>query len=291
MNIYSMKDILFISTYINNAHFIGMLDKSLKKHLKCSYDLLVLNDAPKTQEENYLQMSSIITNNPYPFAEIEEETERFGCLYIPIPQNIHIQNRPNHSSYRHCEILNWFFQNLELLFPSYTDYKYICIIDSDVALVKDVDIMSVLEGYDMAAPLIYLSEKEFYPHVGLFFINLHTVINFKTMNFSITKTDTGSGLLNFIAQNPSYKIKEIGRFDGFIGPNGLCKGDFHKGHVCDRWLDDCFFHFRSGSNFGVSAKKHKTMEGVKEYLDKLRFFDVQIEYDYWLEKAKLYSTR
>jgi hypothetical protein len=44
------------------------------------------------QKENYLKMSSIITNNPYPFAEIEEETERFGCLYIPIPQNIHIQN-------------------------------------------------------------------------------------------------------------------------------------------------------------------------------------------------------
>jgi hypothetical protein len=274
--------ILFVSSYINNAHFIGMTIKSLRKNLQNPFDFIVLNDAPK-YNDNYLNLTSILTNSDNIYSEIKEEAIKYDCFHIDVNQDIHTKDRPNHSSHRHSEIFKWFFENFDTLYPKYLNYNYICIIDSDVYLKEPLDILHELDNTDLAAPLIYINQRDFYPHIGLFFINLHTVKNIKDMNFLITRVDTGSGLLDFLKNNKHYKIKQLGYFNGYIGNEGLYN-DHRNSLPCDIWFDNKFIHLRAGSNFGVSMKTHKTSDNVEGYINKLKLFDIDIDYEYWINK-------
>ena len=167
------------------------------------------------------------------------------------------------------------------------NYDYICHIDSDAMFVNYIDLNKELENCDLAGPFIYI-ENGYYIHTGLFFINVKTVLNFKDINWSNTKgTDTGSDIYNFIKNNPQYKIKKLGHYDGYSENYAICNGhtivsldipdindDFYK--LIDVWFNGNVLHFRGGSCFGVGCNKHRTNDRLFFYKKKMEAFTKNI---------------
>ena len=284
--------VLFISQYINNGFYIPITKQTMDKNLKnCDWEFICLNDAPELGKENNFVISSgkkvefltVLEGKEDCHNEIKENASECNFHHLKIPQNIHPQNRPNHGGGRHIEILNYFFQNIDTLFPRFKEFDYLCTIDSDAFFVEETDLEKELEETDLAGPIIYKNRREFYPHVGLFFINLKTVINFKDMNFNNIWKDTGSNLMKFIEKNKNYKLKEIGKYIGYQNdycwtPNG--KGIKKIGDHIDCWLNSKVYHLRAGSCFGVGSNL-RTEESVKIFKNKVKtlFDNFNFSYD------------
>ena len=279
--------ILFVACYVDNSHFIKYMKESLDKNLlNCTYDFICLNDAPDIEngEENFLNICDILSGEPNSYRIIMETAIKHNFIHIKIPQDIHPIQRPNHSGPRHIENLNWFNQNISLLVPNYKDYDFLCHIDSDALLCKPLDLNIELSGYDMAGPFIYLNNTFYYIHTGLFFINLKTVLNMNEIDWSNTMgTDTGSNIGNFILQNPQYKIKKIGHYDGYSA-NNLIPNDHTIFNLdlpgvndlnytlIDVWFNQHFIHFRAGSCFGVGSKINRNNDRLTIYQLKYKHF-------------------
>lgn len=280
--------ILFVSCYVDNSHFISLTKKTLDTYLvNVTYDFICLNDAPDIQngEENYLYICDILTGNTDCYEKNLNETIKNNFIHIKISQNIHIKNRPNHGGPRHIENLNWFNSNIDTLYPSYKDYDYICHIDSDCFLTTYIDLNIELKDFDMAGPFIYLNPNTYYIHTGLFFINLKTVLNMKSIRWDNTmNTDTGSEITNFIKNNPQYKIKKLGHYNGYsennLIPNNhtiislnIPEINDNNYKLVDVWFDKKFVHFRAGSCFGVGTHIHRNNDRM--YLYNLKFNALQ----------------
>ena len=160
--------ILFVACYVDNSHFINHMKETLDRNLiNCSYDFICLNDAPDIEnlEENYLGICDILSGDYNSYKIIKETAEKNKFIHIKIPQSIHNdKNRPNHGGPRHIENLNWFNQNINTLLPSYKEYDFLCHIDSDALLCKQIDLNIELNGFDMAGPFIYLQNNFYYIH-------------------------------------------------------------------------------------------------------------------------------
>lgn len=270
--------ILFVACYVNNAIYMQYTKKYLDKYLvNCTYDYVCLNDAPDVEngEENYIQACDIMTGENNCYSQIKKAADKYEFIHIKIPQNIHIKNRPNHSSCRHSENIAYFNENIETLIPNFTKYDYLCYIDSDCFLGKYIDLKDKLKNHDIVAPMIYPSPDETpelrYPHVGLFFINLKTVTNFKDLNPSIKHSDTGSGMVDFIHNNLKYRIKETNKYNGWWDyekntlwiPDGETVMELDvvtdnvKTKIIDSWFDKSFYHLRGGSCFSIGSSQHR----------------------------------
>jgi hypothetical protein len=290
------KRILFVSPYINNGYLIGLMKKMLDLHLtNTEYDFICLNDAPDVVggESNELEFESAYFNqdediNIEAYDEIENETKRNGFHHIKLPQNIHIINRPNHPSQRHSEICNYFIHNIYSLYPDYWKYDYLCLIDSDVFLVDDLDLSKEIDDYDIIAPFIYKSETEYYPHTGLYFINMKTVTNFREMDWSIVWKDTGSGLQKFISKN-NFKLKVVGKFMGYQNDAYESEGEYIKminGRALDVWFDKHFVHLRES----CSGEKEVMIAHMRNSFASFNM-DPEIIENYFVNYNKYYQEK
>ena len=155
-----MTNILFVSCYVDNSHWMTLTKKTLDKYLiDCSYKFICLNDAPdiQTGDENYLQICDIIDGSQNCYEKIFNQTIQNGFIHIKVPQHIHVKNRPNHGGPRHIENLNWFNSNIDTLYPDYKNFDYICHIDSDAFFIDFISLKNELDGFDLAGPFIYLN--------------------------------------------------------------------------------------------------------------------------------------
>lgn len=281
--------LLFVACYVNNSHYMNLMRKTLDKYLiNTEYDFICLNDAPDilNGEENYLNICDIITGNNDCYNLIKKCAEDNKFIHIKIPVHIHDgdKRRVNHSSPRHIENLNWFNQNIDIIHPSYKSYDYICHIDCDAFLAKPIDLSKELDGFDMAGPFIYLNPELYYIHTGLFFINVKTVTNMKNIRWDNTQgTDTGSDIAIFIKNNPHYKIKKLGSYNGYSHNNGIINGhtiiglnipeiDNQPFKLIDCWFDKHFYHFRAGSCFGVGCLRNRNNDRLFAYNKKMEAF-------------------
>jgi hypothetical protein len=268
--------------------------KAFDKYLvKDTYDFICLNDGPDISNNDFNlheKICDIITGDLDCYEKNKKAALENNFIHIKIPQEIHNDdyNRPNHGGPRHIENLNWFNQNFTTLVPDYKKYDFICHIDSDAFLSKPIDLGKELNGYDMAGPFIYLNPNLYYIHTGLFFINIKTVVNMKDITWDNTlDTDTGSNIAYFIMNNPHYKIKKLGHYDGYSINNGIENGhtiisldiqniqdNFFK--LIDVWFDFHFYHFRAGSCFGPGSLQNRTNDRLFLYNKKYNFFKKNI---------------
>ena len=282
-----MTNVLFVSCYVDNSHWMTLTKKTLDKYLiDCSYKFICLNDAPNIQagDENYLQICDIIDGAQNCYEKIFNQTIQNGFIHIKVPQHIHVKNRPNHGGPRHIENLNWFNSNIDTLYPDYKNFDYICHIDSDAFFIDFISLKNELDGFDLAGPFIYLNSNDYYIHTGLFFINIKTVKNMKDINWNNTQcTDTGSEIVNFIKNNPTYKIKKLGHYNGYaqkywienghtiikLDIDGMNDNDYK---LIDCWFDKKVIHFRAGSCFGVGTNTNRNDDRLITYNKKLEAF-------------------
>ena len=288
--------ILFVCPFINNAHFMELVNRQLIHNVKnCEYELIVLNDAPDIDngEENYLNVVSILSNNNNCYNEIKTEAEKLNLTHIKIPQTIHIKNRPNHGSLRHGELCNWFVQNFENLYHKHNEIDFVCFYDADLFLVKPTDFKKELSNVDFITPIIYNPNGTFWPQPSVFFINIKTVTNYKKLNFGIDYSvgnDMGSGIFKFWKDNPNYKIKAIGRFDGFQNKSFETVSETIKqieGHYYDLWLNGSFVHLRWGWGGGAGESQHRNKENLTKYIIKMNKvldkYSLFFDYKKWIK--------
>ena len=105
----------------------------------------------------------------------------------------------------------------------------------------------------------------------------------KNINWNNTMgTDTGGEIYNFIKQNPQYKIKKLGHYDGYSS-NYVKQNDHtifslnididnNEYKLIDNWFNKKVIHFRAGSCFGVGSLKHRNEDRLFLYNKKWEAF-------------------
>jgi hypothetical protein len=291
--------ILFMCPFINNTHFMKTIITQLRKNvLNCEYTFLVLNDAFNIDngEEDYLNLISMLSEETNCYKEIYEESLKNNLFHITVPQNIHIKNRPNHGSLRHAELCNWFIRNIDLIYPEYKLFDFLCLYDADLFLVKPTDFNVELYNVDFACPLVHTSSG-IWPQPSVFFINLKTVYNFKELDFGFDgpNKDMGANISFFFNNNKNYFIKEIGRFNGFHNEAFEKESDTIKqidGHYYDLWLNGSFVHLRWGWGGGVGLKHTRTKEKITNYLDKISKiytkYNIEFNLPSWINRKNIH---
>ena len=121
---------------------------------------------------------------------------------------------------------------------------------------------------------------------------MNTVLNYKDLNFGIdynVGNDMGSGIYNFWFNNRNYKIKAIGRFDGFQNELFEMESETIKmidGHYYDLWLDGSFVHLRWGWGGGAGEAQHRNVVNLKKYIMKmnkvLHKYNIAFNFTKWI---------
>jgi hypothetical protein len=201
--------IIFCVPYYNNSHFLDIQILSFKKYLKnCDWKLCVIDDSTSAT----INVLSRTTEN------VKETCSKFcdDIIYYKFDQNLHKSNNPTD---KHCNILTFIVRNLSQDIKS--NFDYVCLLDADMCFIEDFDPNTELSGYDIIAPKriqwlsnIQLSDSPIFEYLWVHncFFNLKTITNMQDINLNRiinTTTDTGSMILEFIHNNPHYKIKYL----------------------------------------------------------------------------------
>ena len=96
-------------------------------------------------------------------------------------------------------------------------------------------------------------------------------------------TDTGGEIYNFIKNNPQYKIKKLGHYDGYSSNNWKPNNhtifsldiDINDNayKLIDTWFNKKVIHFRGGSCFGVGSLIHRNENRLFLYNKKWEAFN------------------
>lgn len=208
-------DIVICVPYFNNSHFIDIQIKSFKKYLKnCNWKLFVIDDS----NENTKNVLSNMKEN------IQEVCSKYkdDVIYAKFNQKLH---NSNNSIVKHCDILNSVVKFLSQSFKYH--YDYVCLFDADMCFIEDFDAKEELSGYDIVGPKriqwlsnIQISNSPIFEYLWVHncFFNLKTITNIQDINFNTIKNttaDTGSMIIEFLYNNPHYKIRFLNFSSGF----------------------------------------------------------------------------
>jgi hypothetical protein len=275
--------IVFCIPYYNNSHFLDIQILSFKKYLKnCDWKLCVIDD------------STPVTTNVLSRTRenVKEACSKFSenIIYYKFDQNLHKSNNPTD---KHCNILTFIIRNLSQYFKD--NFDYICLLDADMCFIEDFDANIELSGYDIIAPKriqwlsnIQISDSPIFEYLWLHncFFNLKTITNIQDIDLNRIKnttTDTGSMIIEFLHNNPHYKIKFLNFSSGNeIIPNlysfeffwnrkiiHFCSATLWGGYT-DRYLvtsyNDTFNIFCSIVNNGLTDTQKEIIE--KRYSEK-----------------------
>jgi hypothetical protein len=241
-------NLLFVCPYYNNSHFIKIQIYSLRKYLiNCNWKLLIIDDS----KDNTI---NLITNKK---ENIFEECIKFPdeIIYHKFLQNLHSSNN---TTIRHCTILNYIIQKLSVNYKN--DFDYLVLFDADMCFINIFDPIIEISNYDIIGPKrtqwlsnIQISESPIFHFfwVHCCFFNLKTITNIQEINFNQipnTTTDTGSMMLEFLYNNPQYKLKYL----NFSSGNEYIKElnyfeFFHNNNI---------IHFGSSSLWNIDNSKY-----------------------------------
>ncbi len=273
---YALEAKVLIMTHCyNKPEFISWQFKTFQKFLKSEYEFVVFNDAP----------------NPTLHRETKAICDSLGILSINVPQKIHKppyylpRNYQTGGASAECaETIQYMLNTLGF------DYNgIVLLIDSDMFLIKELDVEKFMDGYDLAAhPECRKNEsaKIIYFLPNLIFFNMKTLQDKRELDFNLgevngVRVDTAGYTSYYIKSHPNlkwlctstawspslrkeitpYLEPELGSYNSFwdhsspnfqnsLAPTLL--GYFNSTQeVYDHefYLDYTFLHFRAGSNW------------------------------------------
>lgn len=189
--------VLVITHSFNRPDFIEIHYKTFKKFLKDDYEYVVFNDA---KDQKLCD-------------DIVRKCAKLKIKCIRIPQHIHTSLE---ASVRTADAIQYSLEKL-----GFDHEGIVCIIDSDMFLIKDFSITNYLEDYQLAAAPQQRGHV-YYMWNGLMFFNMNILPDKKQLNFNCGfidgfLTDTGGATyfyfnehpnLNFFKHNPDLTIRE-----------------------------------------------------------------------------------
>lgn len=266
--------VLIITHSFNRPDFIYLQYITFKKFLKNDYEFVVFNDAPQE----------------YMYKQINKTCERLGIKCIRIPQEIH--ERPylkrwpdenyNHPCIRCANVVQY-----SLDMRGFDHEDIVMIIDSDMFLIKELDIYNLMKEYDLIGLPQSRDNGIVYLWNGILFFNMKTLPNKNTINFNCGQVegvgvDVGGHTHYYLKNNPDIRKKfinvqhlwrlacptcQIDNLKCNHNTRELITAGYNRALIkfiqsgpdnAELLMDNTFFHYRAGGNWdNKSAKYHE----------------------------------
>lgn len=254
-------NVIFFIPYYNNSHFLDIQIKSFSKYLlNCNWKICVVDDSTE-------QTINVISNQKETIQECCSKYQDH-IIYFKFPQELHSSTNV---TIKHQTILNYIIQKMSPYFMD--EYDYMSLLDADMCFIDFFDVNTELENYDIIAPKriqwlsnIQISDSPIFEFIWVHccFFNLKTMPNLTTMNMNSilnTTTDTGAMILEYIHNNPQYKIKFLPLSSGAECIEKLYDFEF--------FWNTKIIHFGSGSLWNSNGKRN--------YINYLKIFEAFCE--------------
>ncbi|OGB83693.1 hypothetical protein A3F66_05230 [candidate division TM6 bacterium RIFCSPHIGHO2_12_FULL_32_22] len=282
----SDQPVLIFTYSYNRPEFIELQHKSFKKFLKDDYRFIVFSDANTTENQT----------------AIANTCNRLGIEFIQIPQIIH--DLPYLPRYEHepsfhyptIRCVNGIQYSLNKV--GFFHKGPVLILDSDMFLIRDLSLKSLLQKYDIVAGFQAYENngvKIKYVSVNFVLLNMNILPNKETFNVNTgiikgVKTDAGGQTYWYFKNNPKVRVLEIHHNIICRKPNAGClypTYDNLKNHNFSEKeieylsnpindgveisLSQTFLHYRSGSNWdGKDQSFHqRKFQVLKEFIDSI----------------------
>lgn len=269
--------ILIVTTNIHTPHYISQQYDGIKKYIKGvnEHKYVVLCDA-------YKGVKCLLNENIEAYDEIKKECNKIGdkCQFVGVNQReCHSGNK--NGSIRHAEILEWFSQNIDNIIPTYRDYQYLLIIDSDLFFKKEINIKQLLNDKNCATPIINTPELDmFYVVVIFLLMDITKLHDFKNINYHPipNKTDTGGKTYDYFKDkrndiNCIYEYESLYHFY-----KNLSRINKLKKNLPDIWLDGAIFHIRVGTYVKLhNLSEFKINFHMTDYFKRLLKYHINID--------------
>lgn len=281
-----LGEVLIFTYSYNRPDFIEIQHKTFKKFLEDEYKFVVFNDAITTSMEQ----------------QINATCARLGIECIRIPQEIHqrpyLPREPeenyNAPSVRNVNVVQYSLQN-----RGFSHNDILVLLDSDVFMVKKINIKKMLENYDIAAVRAGNGYVTYLWH-GLTLLDLKKLPNIHTLTFNCGKVngkpiDAGGHSYYYLKENPTLKIlffthyysgylrcSTCQRRDLLLCPhntqqlkeNGFDEAQvefLQKAHNVEFFHNNSFLHYRGGTNWDNKNKEYHLQKtrALHTYLEKI----------------------
>jgi hypothetical protein len=254
-----MIKLLIVSPYYNNSHFIDLQILSFRRNLKnCQWKFVVVDDS----NEDTINLLTKTKEN------ILEKCKKYPDEIDYVKFEKSDKNKPG--NLKHLDVLNFIIQEVSQTYKN--DYDYLLSLDADMCFIKNFYCHSELDGYDIIGPkrIQSLNRNQLcegclvfdYFWVHLCFFNLKTITNISSMSLNFipnTTCDTGSMMLEFLTNNPQYKLKYLPFSDGTA-----IKGFYRF----ETFYNNTILHFYTGSLWNT-YKEHEYLELFNIFRDKV----------------------
>lgn len=250
--------ILIMTHSYNQPEFISYQYHTFNKFIEGEFDYIVFNDAP----------------NDELFAQIENVCQQLHITSIPVPQIIHSlpylfrDSGIGGPSAECAETIQFMLNSV-----GFKHSGIVMLVDSDMFLIRRLNVESFLQEYDIAAHPQYRTSSKgtasyFLPNLMIF--NMEQLQDKAMFNFNLgevngVRTDTGGFNHYYIEQHPDLKWLKI---NVFYPPLNKSKTQPHPEALAElkaypalyqllqtstydyEFYADCYFlHFRAGSNW------------------------------------------
>lgn len=281
--------VLLITHACNRPDFIEIQCKTFQKLLLDDYEFVVFNDAP-----------------PGPMHDqIVTMCKKWEIQCIPVPQEIHTRpylprepNDPLHRpNIRHCNCIQYSLDTL-----GFNHDGIVGIIDSDIFLVRQLNLESYFEEAEIVAAIRGAGPTIKYLWPGLTFLAMHKLPNKESLTFNCGKigseiVDSGGHSYYYLTNNPevrwrvidelfSYQLFCPDRFapytDERASPEeqlekfvefGFNKKEIkflqQKPHTINFAMDNHFLHYRAGTNYDNQSAGYEQRKSllINEFID------------------------
>jgi len=228
--------VIIYAFYPNRPEFMPVQARCFRHFLRDDYELRIVNSA--TNESARADIATTAAD-----------------LSLPT-LNVDAPNRSLPPSHAHAHLIHEVLRNQSTPPPG----SIICLIDSDMFLLRDFSFHDFLEGYALAGRKDRRGNVRYLAGSGILAINTALVPSVTDLVFTPTciegvHTDTGGGLYHYLRNHPAAKVRGFA-YSGKVNArneNRACLPEAFRGHYDDSFAIEiwghAFLHYLSGSNW------------------------------------------
>jgi len=228
--------VIIYAFYPNRPEFMPVQARCFRRFLRDDYELRIVNSA--TSESACAEIAATAADLSLP------------TLNITAPEG----SLP--PSDAHAQLIHEVLRNQ----PTPPPGSIICLIDSDMFLLRDFSFHDFLEGYSLAGRKDRRSNVRYLVGSGILAINTALVPSVADLDFTPAcidgvHTDTGGGLYYYLANHPAAKVRGFA-YSGKVNTRngnraclpGQSRSRYDDGFAIEIW-EHAFLHYVSGSNW------------------------------------------
>ncbi len=228
--------VIIYAFYPNRPEFMPVQARCFRRFLRDDYELRIVNSA--TSESARADIATTA-------ADLSLQT-----------LNVDAPDRSLAPSHAHSQLIHGVLRNQ----PTPPPGSIICLIDSDMFLLRDFSFHDFLEGYALAGRKDRRGNVRYLAGSGILAINTALVPSVTDLDFTPTcidgvHTDTGGGLYHYLTSHPTAEARGFA-YSGKVNiRNGnlaylpdVSGSQYDDGFAIEIW-EHAFLHYVSGSNW------------------------------------------